>query len=55
MRPTTGASLPCCFLKVSESCDKVFTLPELTILAFRKLLRFLDGLFLIRTFDALYC
>ena len=43
------------FLKVGESCDKVFTLPEFTILAFHKLLRFLDGLFLVRTFDASDC
>lgn len=45
----------CRFLKAAESRDKVFTLPELTILAFHKLLRFLDGLFLVRTFDALHC
>jgi hypothetical protein len=55
MRPTTGASLLCRFLKAAESRDKVFTLPGLTILAFHKLLRFLDGLFLVRTFDASYC
>jgi hypothetical protein len=47
--------LLCRFLKAAESRDKVFTLPELTILAFHKLLRFLDGLFLVRTFDASYC
>ena len=45
----------CRFLKAAESRDKVLTLPELTILAFHKLLRFLDGLFLVRTFDASYC
>ena len=43
------------FLEVGESCDKVFTLPEFTVLALHKLLRFLDGLFLVRTFDASYC
>ena len=43
------------FLEVGESRDEVFTLPEFTILAFHKLLRFLDGLFLVRTFDASYC
>ena len=47
--------LLCRFLKAAESRDKVFTLPELTILAFHKLLRFMDGLFLVRTFDASYC
>src|SRR4051812_47324737 len=49
------ASLLCCFLKAGELRDKVFTLPEFTILAFHKLLRFSDRLFLVRTFHALYC
>ena len=52
---TSLASLLCCFLKVGESRDKVLTLPEFTILAFHQLLRFLDGLFLVRTFHASYC
>jgi hypothetical protein len=53
-RMCSAARLHCCFLQVGKSGDKVVTLPELTILAVHKLLRFLDCLFLVRTFDALY-
>jgi hypothetical protein len=53
-RMCSVARLHCCFLQVGKSGDKVVTLPELTILAVHKLLCFLDCLFLVRTFDALY-
>jgi hypothetical protein len=39
---------------IGKSDDKVVTLPEFTILAVHKLLCFLDCLFLVSTFDALY-
>ena len=53
-RMCSAARLVCCFLQVGKSGDKVVTLPELTILAVHKLPCFLDCLFLVRTFDALY-
>src|SRR3954454_6319535 len=43
------------FLEVGEPCDKVFILPEFTILAIHKLLCFLVGVFLVHPFDAPYC